>query len=954
MSALPRPDLAPGPIRVLNDALHDLHHRAGWPSLRTLARETGVSHTTVSKAFSQPALPSWGTLELLVEAMGGDTTRFHDLWLAASTPADGTRPPATRIAGRHAELETVRRHLETGTGLLLVTGEAGIGKTTLVRAAAERAGTFVAVGQCLPLSTEVPFMPVADALSTCLGDGGGWLDESLARCPPYVAASLPQLLPHLGPVEPREPRPDGVRRLFYAVGAILRALDAVRPLAVCFEDLHWSDQSTLDLIEHLVGRPTRPSVVATMRTEGPLVVADAPDRVVRLRRGLAVPEVRLEPLDVEGVREQLEILGAPEERAAAVHAQTLGNPFFTEQLVAHGDDQLSARVAELLEARLDELPEEAWRVVRTLGVADRPLPPDVAARATELDQGALTAALRVLLARRLLSTGSHDVALRHPLIASAARARLVPGEAREVHRHLADALAAVAVAPAAEVAGHWRAASCHHEEFTWVLAAARAAAARHAGDEASTHWRRVLDLSSDGVTEPGFSEAEAWLGLVDALSRAGRDTELDHVCRRALDASGGWSDGERAEMLHRAGIHLDNGGRPQAELELFERAIELYRRGSPSRGLARALGHRANLRHRQGRAPEAAADLAEAKSVLSDLGLVHEQRWVTVFEAWWAARRGDVAGARSALRELGEPSTDDDPVMELIVGNHHTDTLLLLCAPVAEVSAAADPYLAARSSLALGAVEGAVIAYNVALARVRAGDVAEAARLVEEETSAPRPSWPMRTLAVATGVATGHEHPESLVRELYEVRPSSFPRSLLAVEEASSLLWHGKPREALDCLAVAGSIEETVPGEVGRALVLAARAVADLAAATRAGPDERRRVRALLDDLRARAAHDPFTSDNAPSDLCPAPQWKVELARLDGLDSVGDWMAAAGAWADAGRRHDVAYCRWRAAQCALRDGQGTLAGRLLTRAASDAREHVPLSRAITVTREEAR
>ena len=69
MSALPRADVAPGPARSLNDALHDLHHRAGWPSLRTLARETGVSHTTVSKAFSRPALPTWGTLELLVEAM---------------------------------------------------------------------------------------------------------------------------------------------------------------------------------------------------------------------------------------------------------------------------------------------------------------------------------------------------------------------------------------------------------------------------------------------------------------------------------------------------------------------------------------------------------------------------------------------------------------------------------------------------------------------------------------------------------------------------------------------------------------------------------------------------------------------------------------------------------------------------------------------------------------------
>ena len=147
MTALRRPDVV-GPAKSLYDALHDLHHRAGWPSLRTLSRETGVSHTTVSKAFSGPALPSWGTLELLVEALGGDPVFFHGLWLAAPLPthddgSDSTTAP--QIAGRRSELAAVRRHLETGNGLLLVAGEAGIGKTTLVTTAGKEAGSVVLV-----------------------------------------------------------------------------------------------------------------------------------------------------------------------------------------------------------------------------------------------------------------------------------------------------------------------------------------------------------------------------------------------------------------------------------------------------------------------------------------------------------------------------------------------------------------------------------------------------------------------------------------------------------------------------------------------------------------------------------------------------------------------------------------------------------------------------------------
>ena len=208
MGALPRPDVAPGPHRELVDALHTLHHRAGWPSLRHLAADAGVSHTTVSKAFSSQALPSWGTLELLVEALGGDVPRFHALWLAASTPATARDRPALRMAGRQDEVAAVRRHLESGTGLLLITGEAGIGKTTLVSAAAESVDIFVAVGHCLQLSREVPLLPVVDALRALLDvDDGQWMKECMADFPVFVRTYLGRLLPELDAAE-TGPRPD--------------------------------------------------------------------------------------------------------------------------------------------------------------------------------------------------------------------------------------------------------------------------------------------------------------------------------------------------------------------------------------------------------------------------------------------------------------------------------------------------------------------------------------------------------------------------------------------------------------------------------------------------------------------------------------------------------------------------------------------------------------------------
>ncbi|MEU4746763.1 hypothetical protein AB0G02_40785, partial [Actinosynnema sp. NPDC023658] len=89
MGALPKPKTegAGAPVREFFEALHRLHHRAGWPSLRDMAGEVGCSHTTVSVAFAGPAVPRWGLVELIVETLHGDVAEFHELWLAASSAA---------------------------------------------------------------------------------------------------------------------------------------------------------------------------------------------------------------------------------------------------------------------------------------------------------------------------------------------------------------------------------------------------------------------------------------------------------------------------------------------------------------------------------------------------------------------------------------------------------------------------------------------------------------------------------------------------------------------------------------------------------------------------------------------------------------------------------------------------------------------------------------------------
>ena len=469
MSGLPLPDVPPGPRRELAHALHDLHHRSGWPSLRTLAREAGCSHTTISTVFSSPRLPTWGTLELVVEAMDGTSQAFRELWLAASTPPATPAPTgAGTIAGRSDELATLHHHLQAGTGLLLVTGEAGIGKTRLVTTAAARttADTFVAVGHCLPLSTEVELLPVSDVLrSVHAADDGQWVRDALTGSAPYVAESLLHLLPDLGSPAPRPHLSDhwARQRLFAAVDTVLTRLAELRPFAVLLEDLHWADSTTLDLVEHVLAGGPGPPLLGTWRPQDTATRRDATAWATRVRRMPSVQTLALQPLTREQTAEQLALLGRREDSdyADRIHRRSQGQPLFTEQLAAHASDDegLPELLADLFDQRLSGLGPAAWSIARVLGVADRPLVDSQVRAASGLSEADLRVGLHELDSRRLLRpTAGRDLQLQHPLLAEATRRRLLSLDLVDEHRRLALTLTEDPDPAADESTGHEEAA----------------------------------------------------------------------------------------------------------------------------------------------------------------------------------------------------------------------------------------------------------------------------------------------------------------------------------------------------------------------------------------------------------------------------------------------------------------------------------------------------------------
>jgi hypothetical protein len=180
------------------------------------------------------------------------------------------------FVGREGELSRLQSALAEQARLVLVVGDAGIGKTRFVAEGLARAyagGTLAVGGGCLPLAVKPPLLPVADALAQLSRlDGGAPFEAALAAAPPYVRPELARLLPRLAAGEPIAAEPaEGWRyeRLFAGVAELLDGVARQSPLALLVEDVHWADGTTLDFLTYLTGsgRWSSVSTVVTCRSD---------------------------------------------------------------------------------------------------------------------------------------------------------------------------------------------------------------------------------------------------------------------------------------------------------------------------------------------------------------------------------------------------------------------------------------------------------------------------------------------------------------------------------------------------------------------------------------------------------------------------------------------------------------------------------------------------------------
>jgi tetratricopeptide (TPR) repeat protein len=589
---------------------------------------------------SQP-VPAWEATGLLAE---------HALRRGAR---GGAEAPLVGRAGELAALESLydRVVIDDRPHLVTLIGEAGVGKTRLLREFSRRViaidpSAEIRTGRCLPYGAGIVYWALAEILrAECgivdsdsaeqawrklcdffgrlMGTPGDELGEPALRKAAFIGRSLGIDVPgDLGRVEGDDP--ERIREEFFsALRSGIEALAGMHPLVLAFEDVHWADDGMLDAVEHLA-----------QRVRGPLLlICLTRDELLERRpswgggRGNST-QTFLEPLTPDHTRELVSAL-LPSKRAGgdvvpAVVERSGGNPLFAEEIVRRiaeggdGDVELPETVQGVLAARLDALEPFERRVVQQAAVVGRTFWEGSLQSLAEAEGRDLRRTLRALQDKDILAPGAEgrlagerELAFKHVLIRDVAYGMLPKAVRSRKHfdvgsfieqragdrRDEVSALLAEHYGRAAALGREGGVPSAELEEMLdrairFLEEAGDAASLLYSNREAAGHYRHARKLGRPAAGEPGLADggtlARVGEKLGDVALRLGRVEEAIEVWREGLDYHRGQEDLERVADLHRkVGAALSQQGERKGAIEHYQRGIDLLKDGPPRLELVR-------------------------------------------------------------------------------------------------------------------------------------------------------------------------------------------------------------------------------------------------------------------------------------------------------------------------------------------------------------------------------
>jgi DNA-binding winged helix-turn-helix (wHTH) protein/tetratricopeptide (TPR) repeat protein len=654
--------------QVFEVMLYLIRHRGRVVSKQELLENVWKTRFVTESALTsrikaaRRAIDDAGSKQRLIGTVHGRGYRF----LGRVVERDGSTRPSKRQApgpdrigragsfvGRQQELQRLRERLaeavEGTPRTILITGEAGIGKTTTIRTFLDQARNdhdlLVATGHCLEhQGPSEPFMPIFGALDRlCRSNPALDVVGIVARYGPNWLLETPWLvdddeLPGLAQRTIGNTRSRMLRELVETFAAICE----VRPLLLVLEDLQWSDPSTLDALNALVRNPNpaRLLILCSCRTSelgDPSRPATA--LLSTLELGGLCEELALRPLTEEEVKEylleRLPEIALAEGSGRVLHARTEGNPLFLEALVngipsegepgeqiAWPNEQFVKSVPEtlrrMIDQRLADMSRRKQEVLEAAAVVGIEASPVLIARVLDAPEEEIEvlcdqlARVEQFFRRNQLldaSTMPAGFAFAHSIYPEVIYDQMPFARRARLHRAVAQALEASYGSRVAERAGelafHFGRAHQTLPSAKYLQMAAGQALRRYAYKEALDHLTSALQLL-EGLDEPPVELEIAlrdMLALTLIMVEGWSYPEIEVLLKKALKLSESLNDPDsQSLLLYHLGAVYENRGEHEKSKEVLERRLRLHPRFTDPTSLleshellACALFHKGNF-----------------------------------------------------------------------------------------------------------------------------------------------------------------------------------------------------------------------------------------------------------------------------------------------------------------------------------------------------------------------
>jgi class 3 adenylate cyclase/tetratricopeptide (TPR) repeat protein len=573
------------------------------------------------------------TIEVLWEPIGGS-----DTGTAVPLPGRLAVRPAVGVVGREAEMQTMTdaaKRVASGDGseVLLISGEAGLGKTTLVAEAARSAfdsGACVVFGHCEE-DLATPYQLFAEALGHYVTHAPkdqllahiGAHGTELSRLVPALASRIPDLPPSKAVDSDTERY-----LLFAAVVGLLATTSQHQPVVLVLDDLQWADKGSLLLLHHLAASdvPMRLLIVGTYRDSELSNAHALVETLASLRRLGGVTRIEMVGFDDTGVMALMEaaaghrldedVVGL----AHAIYRETDGNPFFVSEVLRNltetgairqdaegrwvAGDSLDAialpdSVREVIGARVLRLGKDAGRVLSVASVIGRDFDLDLLARVTRTSDDELLdildAAAAVALVREVAETGRYSFA--HALIQHTLYEDLGHNRRARAHRQVAEALDDLCGdhpgSRVGELARHWISATEPIDlakAIGYSRQAGDAALAGLAPADALRYYAQALDLYPQAINPDPTLGIDLGIGLGIAQRQTGNPGYRDTLLKAARQAAS-LGDTDRlvtAALANNRGFVTAIGTIDADKVEVLETALERLSADAPDRALVLA------------------------------------------------------------------------------------------------------------------------------------------------------------------------------------------------------------------------------------------------------------------------------------------------------------------------------------------------------------------------------